>query len=106
MHRRRDHLGRFLPNFIQEDPFNIQYPNPEVEEREEEEELFENVFANALDQLQSLATSEESLHLNELFAELDYQDSPLALVIYQPPPPPGNPQMVAAQPTFPFPIPT
>ena len=67
------------------------------------------MFVDAPDQLQSSATSEESLHLNEIFVELDYQDNPLALVIYQPPPPPpppGNPQMTATQPTFPFPIPT
>ena len=96
MHRRRDHLGRFLPNFIHEAPKNIEYPEPEKER--EEEELFENMF---VDQLPSL--SEESLHLNELFAEPNYQDNPLALVIYQQPPPLGNPQMVAP---FPFPIPT
>ena len=64
MHRRRDHLGRFLPNLIHEDPFNIEYPNPKVEEREEEEELFENMFA---DQFQSSSTSEESLHLMKFF---------------------------------------
>ena len=107
MHRRRDHLRRFLPNFIQEAPKNVEYPQPEEREEEEEregeeereeEELFENVFA---DQLPS--SSEESLHLNELFAEPDYQDNPLALVIYQQPPLLGNPQMVAP---FPFPIPT
>ena len=50
MHRRRDHLGRFLPNLIQEDPMNIEYPKSKEEEGEEreedEEELFENLFAN------------------------------------------------------------
>ena len=105
MHRRRDHLGRFLPNLIQEDPMNIEYPEPERvegEEREEEEQLFENLF---VDQFKSSSTSEESLHLNELFAKPEYQDNPLALVIYQLPPL-GNPQMAATQATFPFPIPT
>ena len=97
MYRRRDHLGRFLPNFNQGDPF------PKEEEREEEE-LFENVFAKVQYQEHSPTTSEESLHLNNLFAELEYQDNPLALVIYQPPL--GHPQMVVFQPTFPFPIPT
>ena len=42
--------------------------------------------------------------MNDLFAEPEYQDNPLALVIYQPPL--GNPQMAVAQPTFPFLIPT
>ena len=80
---------------------NIEYLEPE---REEREELFENLFAS---QFQSSSTSKESLHLNEIFVGLDYQDNALALVIYQPPPPPlGNPKMVATQPTFPFPIPT
>lgn len=83
MHRRRDHLGRFLPNFNQEDPF---HPDPkEREEREEEEELFENVFAEIPEQVQSPTTSEESFHLNNLFAELEYQDNPLAIFIYQQP---------------------
>ena len=76
MHRRRDHLGRFLPNSIQEAPKNIEYPKPD--EEREEEELFENMFANQLP-----SSSEESLHLNELFAEPDYQDKPLDLIIYQ-----------------------
>ena len=98
MHRRRDHLGRFLHNFNQEDSFN---PDPKKEEREEEE-LFENMFVEAPDQVQSPTTFEESFHLNDLLAEPEYQDNPLALVIYQPPPP-GNPQMEAP---FPFPIPT
>ena len=88
MHRRRDHLGRFLPNFNQEDHF------PEEEEREEEEELFENVFVEVPYQVHSPTTSEESLHLNNLFAEPEYQDNPLALVIYQPPL--GHPQLVAS----------
>ena len=78
---------------------NIDPKGEEGEEREEEEQLFENFFAN---QFQSSSTSEESLHLNELFFELEYQDNPLALVIYQPSPL-GNPQMVAP---FRFPIPT
>ena len=89
---------------------NIKYPDPEREEREEreeEEELFENMFVDTPDQLQSSATSKESLHLYKLFAKLEYQDNPLALVIYQPPSPlPGNPQMAATQSTFSFPIPT
>ena len=100
MHRRRDHLGRFLPKFNQEYPF----PKEEEEGIEEEEELFENVFAKVPDQIQSPTTSEESLHLNNLFADTKYQDNPLALVIYQPPL--GHPQMAGAHPTFPFPIPT
>ena len=62
------------------------------------------MFAKVPDQVQSPATSEESLHLNDLLSKLEYQDNPLALVIYQPPL--GNPQMATAQPTFPFPIPT
>ena len=99
MHRRRDHLGRFLPNFNQEDPF----PKREEEGSEEEEELFENMFAEVPNQENSPTTSEESLHLNNLFVEPEYQDNPLALVIYQPPL--GHPQMAATQPTFPFPIP-
>ena len=53
------------------------------------------MFAEVSDQVQSPATSEESFHLNDLFSELEYQDNPLALVIYQPPPP-GNPQMVVS----------
>ena len=102
MHRRRDHLGRFLPNFNQADPF---YLDPkEREEREEiEEELFENIFVEVLKQLESPTTSEESFHLNNLFAEPSYQDNPLAQVIYQPPL--GHPQIATTQPTFPFPIP-
>ena len=88
MHRRRDHLGRFLPNFNKEDPFP-----EEEEEREEEEELFENVFAEIQNQENSLTTFEESLHLNNLFDEPKYQDNPLALIIYQPPL--GHPQMAA-----------
>ena len=47
MHRRRDHLGRFLPNFTQEDPFPEEEEREEQElreEREEEEELFEDMF--------------------------------------------------------------
>ena len=80
MHRRRDHLGRFLLNFNHEDPFP-----EEEEEREEEEELFENVFEKVPYQEHSPTTSEESLHLNNLFAEPEYQNNPLALIIYQPP---------------------
>lgn len=41
--------------------------------------------------------------MNNLFVEPEYQDNPLALVIYQPPV--EHPQMAAAQPPFPFPIP-
>ena len=78
MHRRRDHLGRFLPNFNQEDPF----PKGEEERREEEEELFENMFVEVPNQEHLPTTSEESLHLNNIFVELEYQDNPLALVIY------------------------
>ncbi len=44
MHRRRDHLGRFLPNFNQEDPF---YPNPEEREEREEIEEEEELFASS-----------------------------------------------------------
>ena len=38
MHRRRDHLGRFLPNLIQEDPMNIEYLEPKGDKGEEGEE--------------------------------------------------------------------
>ena len=71
MHRRRDHLGRFLPKFNKEDPFP-----------KEEEELFENMFTEVPYQEHSPTTSKESLHLNNIFAEHKYQDNPLALVIY------------------------
>ena len=99
MHRRRYNLGRFLPNFNQEDPFL----KGEEEKREEEEELFENLFVEVPNQEHSPTTFEESLHLNNLFAEPKYQNNPLALVIYQPPL--GHPQMASAQHTFPFLIP-
>ena len=98
MHRIGDHLGRFLPKFNEEDPF----PKGE-EKRQEEEELFENVFVEVPNQENSPTTSEESFHLNNLFAKPEYQDNPLALIIYQPPQ--GHSQMAISQPTFPFPIP-
>lgn len=104
MHRRRDHLGRFLPRDYQEDPFDLF--NPQVEEpqsEKEEEEAFENPFVDAQEHISS-SSSEESLHLNDLFAELEYQDNLLALIIYQPPPL-GPPPRMAAQDPFPFPIP-
>lgn len=62
------------------------------------------MFADAHDQLQSPTRSKVSFHLSDLFADPEYQDNPLALVIYQPPLL-ANPQMAAAQPTFPFLIP-
>ena len=46
-------------------------------------------------------SSKESLHLNEIFAKLAYQDNFLAIFIYQAPPFP----LGMAMPTFPFPIP-
>lgn len=48
MHRRRDHLGRFLPYNYQGEPFDLF--NPQVEEHQsenEEEEPFENPFLDA-----------------------------------------------------------
>ena len=101
MHRRRDHLGRFLPHDNQEEPFNDFHPELDEPQREnDKDEPFENPFANIQDE-PPRSSSEESLHLNELFAEPEYQDNPLAIVIYQAPPLP--PRM--AMPTFPFPIP-
>ena len=52
------------------------------------------MFVEVPNQEHSPTTSEESLYLNNLFAEPEYQDNPLALVIYQPPL--GHPQMAAA----------
>ena len=93
MHRRRDHLGRFLPCDNQEEPFNDFQPKlVEPQGESNEDDPFENPFAN-ID-----IESEELLHLNELLDEPEYQDNPLAIVIYQAPPLP--PRMVA--PTFPF----
>ena len=101
MHRRRDHLGRFLPHDNQRELFNDFHPELDEPQRENDvEEPFENLFANIQAKLPP-SSSEESLNLNELFVELEYQDNPLAIVIYQAPPLP--PRM--AMPTFPFPIP-
>ena len=101
MHRRRDHLGRFLPHDNQEEPFNDFYPKLEEPQRENnEDEPFQNLFANIQAEIPP-SSSKESLHLNEIFDELEYQDNPLAIVIYQEPPLP--PRMVES--TFPFPIP-
>ena len=102
MYRRRDPFGRFLPHNIQEDIFNLE---PKKPHSENEEEPFENPFAVAQEQIPS--SSNESLHLNDLFVEHEYQDNPLSLVIYQallivPPLGMVQPQ---PQPTFPFPIP-
>ena len=71
--------------------------------KKKKEKKFENVFAEVPYQENSPTTFEESLHLNNLFVEPEYQDNPLALVIYQPPL--GHPQMETTHPTFPFPIP-
>ena len=96
MHRKRDHLGRFLPHDNQEEPFNDFQPKlDEPQGENDKDELFENPFANIN------AKSEESLYLNELFDELEYQDNPLAIVINQAPPLP----LRMAMPTFHFPIP-
>jgi hypothetical protein len=100
MHRRRDHLGRFLPHIIQDEPFEVFNPKPkEPHVRNiEQEEPFENVLIDAYEQLPSPPSFEESFHLNELFADPEYQDNPLALIIYQPQQPGPPPRM--AQPTF------
>ena len=72
MHRRIDHLGRFLPHNNQDEPFNILYPKPKEPQFEnEEEEPFENPFSDAQEQFTS-SSSDESLHLNELFDEPKY----------------------------------
>jgi len=67
--------------------------NPQGENNEDKP--FENPFADIDVEI------EESLLLNELFDETEYQDNPLAIFIYQAPPLPQR--MVV--PTFPFPIP-
>ena len=101
MHRRRDHLGRFLPCDNQEEASNTFHPDLEEPQRENDvDEPFENPFANIQEELPP-SSSDKLLHLNELFPELEYKNNPLAIVIYQAPPPP--PRM--AMPTFPFPIP-
>ena len=101
MHRERDHLGRFLPLDDKEEPFNDFHPELDEPQREnDEDEPFENPFANIQAELPP-SSSKESLHLNEIFAEPEYQDNPLAIVIYQAPPLPLR--MVVA--TFPFPMP-
>ena len=101
MHKRRDHLGRFLPHDNQEEPFNNFHPKLVEPQREnDEDEPFENLFANIQAEI-TPSSSEESLHFNELFVQTQYQDKPLVIVIYQAPPLPSR----MAMPTFPFPIP-
>ena len=81
MHRRRDHLGRFLTHDNQEEPFNDFQPKLDEPQGDNDlDEPFENPSAD-ID-----VESKESLHLNELFDEPEYQDNPLAIVIYQAPP--------------------
>lgn len=102
LHRKRDLLGRFLPCNIQEYIFN---PKPEEPPSENEEKPFKNPFTITQEWIPS--SSNESLHLNDLFVETECQDNPLSLVIYQPPLPIPPLEMVQPQPqpTFHFPIP-
>ena len=70
MHR-RDHLGRFLPYDNQEEPFNDFHPELEEPQRENDiDEPFENPFANIQAKLSPFSL-DKSLHLNELFVELE-----------------------------------
>ena len=101
MHRRIEHLGRFLPRDNQEEPFNDFQPKLDEPPRENDEDKpFENLFADIQAEIPP-SSSQESLNLNEIFDELEYQDNPLAIVIYQAPPLPPR----IAMPTFRFPIP-
>ena len=80
MHRRRDPFGRFLSHNIQEDILN---PKPKETHNKNEEEPFKNLVATTQEQIPS--SYDESLHLNDLFAEPKCQDNPLDFVIYQEP---------------------
>ena len=72
MHRRRDHLGRFLPYENQEEPLNILYPKLEEPQfKNKEEEPFKNPFVDAQEQF-TTSSSNESLHLNDLLAKPEY----------------------------------
>ena len=72
MHRRRDHIGRFLPCNNQEEPFNNFHLELDEPQREnDKDEPFENLFADI--QAEIIPSSlEESLHLNEPFVEPKY----------------------------------
>ena len=102
MRRRRDHLWRFIPHDNQEEPFNDFHPELDEPQRENDiEEPFENLFANIQAEIPP-SFLEEALYLNELFVEPEYQDNPLAIIIYQESP--LSPSRMASY-TFPFPIP-
>ena len=99
--QKKDQNRRFLPYDNQEEPFNDFHLELDEPQREnDKEKTFENLSTDIQAKIPPLS-SKESLHLNELFDEPEYQDNPLAIVIYQAPPLP--PRM--AMPTFPFPIP-
>ena len=70
MHRRRDHLGRFLPHDNPEEPFNNFHPELEEPQRENDaDEPFEHPFANIQMELPP-SSLDESLHLNEILYKI------------------------------------
>ena len=77
MHRRRDHLGIFLPLNYQGKPFDLFSPKIEEPQSENEEEPFENPLDDAQEHI--FSSSFESLHLNNLFLEHEYQDDLIAI---------------------------